>query len=144
MIIHTKAGEYELTHAVEEAYRAIYPTADQEFARMTIWLESHKSRRPAKPETAMRFVNAWFAKVPKRVSMTAKTAAQVGTISHLIGSVTLNKHERMMWHAIDMSNKYSELLGIAKSGVYENTGPKNVVFGINPEICEWSPEDLKR
>ena len=91
MIIHTKSGEYTLTHAVEEAYRAIYPTADQEFARMTIWLESHKSRRPAKPETAMRFVNAWFAKVPKRVALPAKTAAQVGTISRLTGAIQLSR-----------------------------------------------------
>jgi hypothetical protein len=52
-------------------YRRLYPTANDEFARMSIWLELNAAKRPASPATAPRFVANWFKKVraakPERV-----------------------------------------------------------------------------
>lgn len=67
MIIQCKTGSYEIPHAVVEAYSALYPTAAQEFARMTIWLECNKAKRPANQKSAPRFVANWFKRVPKQV-----------------------------------------------------------------------------
>lgn len=68
MNVPCKTGMYEIPVALLEAYSAIYPTADLEFAKMVIWLESHRSRRPATPKSAPRFIANWFRNVPKRVA----------------------------------------------------------------------------
>ena len=67
MILHCKTGCYEVPNHVLEAYLSIYPTGEQEFAAMVIWLEANPSRRPASPRSAPRFVANWFKRVPKRV-----------------------------------------------------------------------------
>lgn len=62
MNLPTKAGEYTVPEEVLKAYRELYPNADREFARMRIWLESNVARRPAKPDTAPKFIANWFKK----------------------------------------------------------------------------------
>lgn len=66
----TKAGDYVMPDEVIDAYRALHPNADREFARMRIWLESNVARRPARPDTAPKFIANWFKKlrpVPQNV-----------------------------------------------------------------------------
>lgn len=65
MNLPTKGGLYEMPAQVADAYRRLYPTADEEFARMTIWLETHAARRPASPKSAPTFVANWFKRVPQ-------------------------------------------------------------------------------
>ncbi len=60
MKLPTKSGEYEVSADLLQAYRTLFSTADAEFARMRIWLESNKSRRPSRPEA---FVRNWFKRV---------------------------------------------------------------------------------
>jgi hypothetical protein len=70
MNIPCKAGVYQMPEQVADAYRKIYPSADEQFARMVIWLETHAARRPASEKSAPRFVANWFKSVP-RVAYTA-------------------------------------------------------------------------
>jgi hypothetical protein len=66
MNLPTKTGTYVMPADVAAAYRRIYPSADDEFARMTIWLETNAARRPASPKSAPRFVANWFSRVPRK------------------------------------------------------------------------------
>jgi hypothetical protein len=65
MQVICKQGVYEMPETVSDAYRRLYSTADDEFARMAIWLERNVARRPASPKSAPRFVDAWFKRVPR-------------------------------------------------------------------------------
>ena len=69
--VRCKQGEYTMPADVWASYRRLYPSADDEFARMSIWLELNAAKRPAAPATAPRFVDNWFKKVraakPERV-----------------------------------------------------------------------------
>jgi hypothetical protein len=64
-------SEYQMPADVWAGYRRLYPSADDEFARMSIWLEMNAAKRPASAATAPRFVGNWFKKVraaqPQRV-----------------------------------------------------------------------------
>lgn len=60
MRLPMKIDEYEVSEDLLQAYRTLFPTADAEFARMRIWLESNKARRPSRPEA---FIRNWFKKV---------------------------------------------------------------------------------
>lgn len=81
MRLKCKSGEYELSTTIIEAYSAIYPTADQQFAQMVIWLESNPSRRPASAKSAPRFIQNWFKRVPKRT----KVDQRADTVRQLVG-----------------------------------------------------------
>ena len=61
--VRCKQGEYTMPADVWAGYRRLYPTADDEFARMSIWLELNAAKRPAAPASAPRFVANWFKKV---------------------------------------------------------------------------------
>jgi hypothetical protein len=84
MNLPTKSGDYCLPLTVLEAYRRIYPTADDEFARMVIWLETHAARRPASPKSAPRFVANWFKRVPR---IAPQRQARLDTLAALTGRV---------------------------------------------------------
>ena len=61
--VRCKQGEYTMPADVWASYRRLYPSADDEFARMSIWLELNAAKRPAAPASAPRFVANWFKKV---------------------------------------------------------------------------------
>lgn len=56
-----KTGEIELNDEFVAAFRTLRADADVEFAKMRIWLELNRARRPANIE---RFVAAWFKRTP--------------------------------------------------------------------------------
>jgi hypothetical protein len=84
MQVICKQGVYEMPETVSDAYRRLYPTADDEFARMAIWLERNVARRPASPKSAPRFVDAWFKRVPRRAAPTVRDQ-RAATFAALIG-----------------------------------------------------------
>ena len=61
--VRCKSGEYQMPADVWASYRRLYASADDEFARMSIWLELNAAKRPASPASAPRFVANWFKKV---------------------------------------------------------------------------------
>jgi hypothetical protein len=69
---------------VVAAYRRVYPSADYEFARMVIWLETHSTRRPASPKSAPRFVANWFKRIP-RVHHNPAREQRAATVAALTG-----------------------------------------------------------
>ena len=64
-------SEYQMPADVWAGYRRLYPSADDEFAKMAIWLEMNAAKRPASAATVPRFIGNWFKKVraaqPERV-----------------------------------------------------------------------------
>lgn len=88
MILPCKSGHYEMPADLVASYRHLYPSADEQFARMRIWLESNASRRPASARSAPRFVANWFRKVP-RIAATQRSAlaeSRVQTVAALTGA----------------------------------------------------------
>jgi hypothetical protein len=85
MLLPTKAGEYAMPDAVEFAYRKLYPSAEYEFARMLIWLETNAARRPASPKSAPRFVANWFKRVPRVAHHNAAREQRAATVAALTG-----------------------------------------------------------
>ena len=85
MNLPTKGGVYAMPDTVLEAYRRIYPTADDEFARMVIWLETNAARRPASPKSAPRFVANWFKRVPRVQHHNPAREQRAATIAALTG-----------------------------------------------------------
>ena len=70
--IRCKDGKvYELPAELIESYRRLHPTADDEFARMVIWLEMNRAYVAASERGARKFITNWFKKVraaqPQRV-----------------------------------------------------------------------------
>lgn len=64
-------NEYQMPADVWAGYRRLFPSADDEFAKMAIWLELNPSKWPLRPDTAASFVSKWFKKVraaqPERI-----------------------------------------------------------------------------
>lgn len=89
MNIPTKSGEsYEIPAAVVDAYRVRYLDADGEFAKMLIWLESNRSRRPASPKSGPRFVANWFKRVRPAAQMAASKAVRATQRGHMMDILT--------------------------------------------------------
>lgn len=82
VLLPTKRDAYVMPADVVDAYRRIYPTADDEFARMVIWLETNAARRPASPKSAPRFVANWFKRVPR---IAPQRQAKLDTLAALTG-----------------------------------------------------------
>lgn len=88
MNLPCKSGQYEMPADLVASYRHLYPSADEQFARMRIWLESNAARRPASAKSAPRFVANWFRKVP-RIAATQRTAlaeSRLQTVAALTGA----------------------------------------------------------
>jgi hypothetical protein len=56
-------SEYQMPADVWASYRRLYPSADDEFAKMTIWLELNPHKWPLSPKSAPKTVSNWFKKV---------------------------------------------------------------------------------
>lgn len=84
--IACRNGEtYEVGAQLFGAYSRVHANAEHEFARMTIWLETHKAKRPATAASAPRFVANWFSRVPKLPVISVKATQQTATIHALTG-----------------------------------------------------------
>jgi hypothetical protein len=87
MNLPCKSGQYEMPADLAASYRHLYPSADEQFARMRIWLESNAARRPASPKSAPRFVANWFKRVPRVVTQRSAIAeSRLQTVAALVGS----------------------------------------------------------
>ena len=84
MLLKCKNGDYELTPALLDSYRLLYPTADTAFAEMLIWLENNAARRPASAKSAPRFVANWFRNVRKARPVTP-AQEKIATLHTLMG-----------------------------------------------------------
>lgn len=87
MNIPCKTGIYAMPESVFDAYLKLYPTAEHEFARMLIWLETNPARRPVSAKSAPRFVANWFKRVPR---IAPQAEARLNTIAALTGRRTGN------------------------------------------------------
>jgi hypothetical protein len=85
MFLQTKDGEYAMPEAVFGAYLKLYPSAEHEFARMLIWLETNPARRPASPKSAPRFVENWFKRVPRVAHHNPVREQRAATVAALTG-----------------------------------------------------------
>lgn len=81
----TKSDTYTMPESVFAAYRKLYPSAEYEFARMLIWLETNPARRPASAKSAPRFVENWFKRVPR---IAPRAEARLETLAALTGRNT--------------------------------------------------------
>jgi hypothetical protein len=85
MNLPTKSGEYAMPQDVELAYRTLYPSAEYEFARMLIWLETNPARRPVSAKSAPRFVANWFKRVPRVAQHNPAREQRAATVAALTG-----------------------------------------------------------
>ena len=63
MKLPVEGGDWEVPVDYLDAWKTVRPDAEEQFARMRIWLESHKSRRPKRPTM---FVDNWMKRAPLR------------------------------------------------------------------------------
>ena len=65
--IRCKDGKvYEMPAELIASYRHLHPTADDELAKMVIWLEMNRSYVAASELGAKRFIKNWFKKVKEK------------------------------------------------------------------------------
>lgn len=101
MRLPTKDGEYAMPESVFGAYLKLYPSAEHEFARMLIWLETNPARRPVSPKSAPRFVENWFKRVPR---IAPQRQARIDTLAALTGR-SGNGDGRDDWAAVRSNDR---------------------------------------
>ena len=133
MNIPCKQGIYVMPAEVEAAYLRIHPSAQDEFARMSIWLELHPGKRPASPKSAPRFVANWFKRVPKiaraaneRIAAVAALTGEsnvidMGSIAHRLGGTNLRAPDRSLWGAENVVDVEWHESGSGETGVGRRT-----------------------
>ena len=79
--------EYEVPDDLVSAYCAVRPDALEQFARMRIWLETHRSRRPKRADL---FIAAWF----RRSRGPAPVSAAAHNKNIVMGAIFGNSNRR--------------------------------------------------